>query len=332
MTTTYRKAKTTVSTTPLARQIALSIIAAALLLGVAGCGGKDEKKAATQVAAKVNAEEISVHQINHVIARTPNAANVTPEQAARLRREILDKLIDQQLAVEQAVDKKLDRSPEVVMAIEAARREILARAYLERLAGSQAKADEAEAKAYYAEHPQLFAERRIYNLQEIVIPQAGEVDSLDALSAMLASGTTMEAIANTLKTQGVAFTGASATRAAEQIPLELLPKIHALKDGQGLVLKNGSGATVMRVVASQSAPVGEAAALPRIVQFLGNQRAAQAASSELAALRAKAKISYLGEFAGAAADATPATPAKQAAAGPAPAGKTAIEKGVAGLK
>ena len=331
MTTHYRKATTTVMTSTRTRKLALTLIAASLLLGVAGCGSKDEKKPATQVAAKVNAEEISVHQINYVLTRTPNAANVPPEQAPRVRREILDKLIDQQLAVEQAVDKKLDRSPEVVMAIEAARREILARAYLERLAGGLGKPSEAEAKAYYAEHPQLFAERRIYTIQEIVIPTAGDVS---ALNTLLATGTPMDEIARTLKAKGVQFTGASATRAAEQIPLELLPRVHALKDGQGLVLQNGASATVMRVVASQSAPVGEAAALPRIVQFLGNQRASQAAAGELKELRAKAKISYQGEFANTGADATApaATPDKAAAAAAAGSDKTAIEKGVAGLK
>ena len=320
--------------TTIARKFALSILSISLILGLAACSSKDEKKAATQVAAKVNSEEISVHQINFVLARTPGAGNVTPEQAPRVRREILDKLIDQQLAVEQALAKKLDRSPDVVMAIEAARREILARAYIEQINAAQGKPTNDEAKAYFSEHPQLFAERRIYNIQEIVIPAVG--DSAATLREMVGQGKPMDDIANWLKGKGVKFTGASATRAAEQIPLELLPKVHALKDGQGMVLESGPSATVMRVVASQSAPVGEAAALPRIVQFLGNQRGAKAAEGELKDLRAKAKIAYQGEFANGT-DGAAAAPAAKAAA-PAPAAdngaadKSTIEKGVAGLK
>ena len=140
--------------------------------------------------------------------------------------------------------------------------------------------------------------------------------------------------------------GGSATRAAEQIPLDLLPKIHALKDGQGLVLENTQSVTAMRLVSSQSSPVTEAAALPRVQQFLGNQRAAEAADRELKSIKAKAKITYMGDFANADA-ATPAPvktePAKVEPAKTEPA-KTLpektpaepvsrmIEKGAAGLK
>ena len=89
----------------------------------------------------------------------------------------------------------------------------------------------------------------------------------------------------------------SATRSAEQIPLELLPKIHPLKVGEGLIMQSPQSITVMRLAAAQSVPVSEDVALPRIQQFLGNQRGAEAAKQEFKELKAKAKITYMGEFA-----------------------------------
>src|SRR5438105_6093677 len=96
-----------------------ALLLAGLVVGLAalgGCGRGGETKAASQVAAKVNSEEITVHQVNNVLAR---AQNVPPEQAARAKREIVDRLIDQSLAKQQALEKKLDRSPNVVQALEA---------------------------------------------------------------------------------------------------------------------------------------------------------------------------------------------------------------------
>ena len=308
-------------------------LSGALVLGLAACGNKDDKKTATQVAAKVGSEEISVHQINQVLSRN-NSAGASPAAVQAMSREVLEKLIDQQLAVEQATEDKLHRSPEVVSQIEAARRDILARAYMQKIAGALPKPSAEEVKKYYAEHPQLFSERRIFNVQEIVVPTAPGL--ADQLRAQVAAGKPIVEIANWLKSKDIKFDGGSATRAAEQIPLERLAQIHALKDGQSVVMETPQAITLLRVASSQSSPVAEAAALPRIEQFLTNQRASEAVATNIKQLRAAAKITYMGEFAKregdtAAAAAKAAAPAS-AAVPPATDGKTAIEKGVAGLK
>ena len=113
----------------------VSLVVAAL--AVSACGERPpEKKAATQVVAKVNSGEISVHQINFVLQRTPS---IPQAQAAAAKRQILESLIDQELAVQQAQENKLERTPEVMQAIENARREILSRAYIEQAAAVKTK-------------------------------------------------------------------------------------------------------------------------------------------------------------------------------------------------
>lgn len=345
------------STSSFARPVrwtAIALVAVALV----ACGDKTGKKAATQVAAKVGSEEISVHQINFVLSRTSAAASATPESAQKLRSDVLEKLIDQQLAVDQAIDKKLDRTPEVVTQLEAARREVLARAYVQQIAGALPKPTTEEAQKYFTDNPQLFSERRIFNLQEILVPVTAGAEVADQVKAQVAAGKSMEEIAAWLKSRDVRFGGNSATRAAEQIPLELLKMVHTLKDGQTTIITNPQGFTVLRVASSQSAPVTEAAALPRIQQFLANQRGAEMIGQTIKDLRAKTTVSYMGDFAapGAAGAATPgpattaitAEPAALAAPAPAPAAtpvaapdvspamddktKAAIEKGIKGLK
>jgi EpsD family peptidyl-prolyl cis-trans isomerase len=315
----------------------LTALAVAAAVTLSACGSKEDKKVATQVAAKVGSEEISVHQINQVLSRA-NTANATPEGAKAMSREVLEKLIDQQLAVDQATESKLHRSPDVVTQIEAARREILTRAYMQQIAAALPKVTPEEAKKYFTDNPQLFSERRIFNVQEIVVPASAGMAG--QFREFVSAGKSMEEVATILKSKDIKFGGGAATRAAEQIPLELLKQLHATKDGQSIVIGAPQTVTLLRVVSSQVAPITEAAALPRIEQFLGNQRATEAVAAKIKELRAAAKITYMGDFVKTEdTAATPAEAAPAAAAAPAPAapaaadaGKSAIEKGVAGLK
>ena len=137
----------------------------AMSIGLSACG-LGEKKDASQVAAKVNGAEITVHQINQVLSHTPG---VTQENADKARKEILEHLVVQELAVAKATDAKLDRTPDVVMAIDAARRDILARAYFNQIAGTASNVDQAEIKHYFDDHPELFSQRRIYSLIDIAL-------------------------------------------------------------------------------------------------------------------------------------------------------------------
>ena len=51
-------------------------------------------------------------------------------------------------------------------------------------------------------------------------------------------------MAGFLRTRNVQFGGGSATRTAEQLPLELLPQVHALKDGQSIAVQAGDSVNV----------------------------------------------------------------------------------------
>lgn len=270
---------------------------------LAGCGKKDDapkeevkEKSASQVAAKVNAEEITVHQINNILARNPK---IPPEAAAQAKHEILSRLIDQQLAKQQAVEKKLDRSPKVVQAIEAARNEILARAYLEQVASGQAKPTADDVKKYYNEHPELFSQRRIFNLEEIVVaPQQGLAAKL---REQVSKTKSLEPVAAWLKSQNIAFAPNRGVRAAEALPLEILPKLQIMKDGEIQVIEADGRVFVFRIAGSKSAPVTEAQASPRIQQFLFNRGSSDAVAAELKRLKDSANIEYVGEFTGGAA-------------------------------
>jgi EpsD family peptidyl-prolyl cis-trans isomerase len=276
-------------------------IAAALL---AGCSEtKKDKPAASQTAVKVNKEEITVHQINFVLSQQ---RALPPEQAASATRLVLERLIDQELALQKAAEQKLDRDPRVVQQIEAARREIIARAYLEKIGQGAPKPSPQEVTAYYETHPALFKERRVYSLQEVNIeaPPA----KIDGLKKALADSKNFADFVAYLKSNNIRFNGNEAVRAAEQLPLASVDQFAAMKDGQVIFNVTPTGAQVIHLASSRSQPVTAQQATPAIEQYLQNERKRKVIADDLRALRSTAKIEYVGEFAKAAASAPPEPP------------------------
>jgi EpsD family peptidyl-prolyl cis-trans isomerase len=287
-------------------------VAAALL---AGCGGGEKEKPATQTAAKVNKEEITVHQINAVLSQQ---RGLKPEQTDEASRRVLERLIDRELAVQKAADMKLDRDPRVVQEVEAARRDIIARTYAEKIGDGAPKPTAAEVKQYFDAHPDLFAKRRVYQLQELAIQ--AEPAQVQAINDKLKSAKNMNEFADWLKAGNYKFVVNQAVRAAEQIPLATLPELAKLKDGNAMFVPTPTGVNVAFIVASRLQPVDEERASKAIELYLLNERKRKLVLDDVKALRATAKLEYVGKYAASAPAAevlkapTPAEVAASAAA------------------
>jgi chemotaxis protein histidine kinase CheA len=111
----------------------------------------------------------------------------------------------------------------------------------------------------------------------------------------------MQEIISWLKEQNVRFVPNSGVRAAESLPLNILPKLQAMKDGEIKMMDVDNRLYVFRLAASKSAPVTEAAATPRIQQYLFNRGTGEVVAAEIKRLKSAANIEYVGEFSGGAA-------------------------------
>jgi len=268
---------------------------ALLMLAVltAACG-ETKDKAPGEVAAIVDRHEIGVRQVEQVLQQQQRG--LRPEQAEAAGRQVLERLIDQQLAVQKAGQLKLADEPRVAQALEAARREVLARAYLEKVGEGAATPTPDEVQKFYEERPQLFAQRRVYNLQELVIEARPE--QVAALREQLANSRSIAEYVEWLRANDFRFGANQAVRAAEQLPGNSLTAIARLADGQALLLPTPTGATVVVRAGSREQPVTLEQARPAIEQQILAERRRRLAEDDLKALRSAAKIEYAGRFAG----------------------------------
>lgn len=316
----------------------LPIVLAAVL--AAGCGDKESSEGkATQAAARVNDAEITVHQINQILERQQG---LRPEQADAASRNILEGLIDQQLAVAKAEEQKLDRDPQIMQLLEATRRNILARAYLERTATAGAGTPGGdEIRKYYDDKPALFSQRKLYALQEFTVPATPE--QTKATIEVLKKARTPAEYAETIKAAGLKFTTQQVTQAAEGLPLAIVDQLAKVNDGESLFITAKDGFKAILVMASRPQPVSLEQAKPAIEQFLTAERRRLFAQKEVKAMREAAKIEYLGKFAekpasgASAAAGNSVASAPSVAASPADAASTGVDadslsKGLSGLK
>jgi len=282
------------------------VLATAALMVLVACGS--EQKDASQVAARVNDKDITVHQVNFALQQQ---GQIPPDELDARSRKVLDQLIDQEIAVQKATELELDRDPRVVQAMQAARRQVLARAYLERIVRDVTKPTPEALRKFYDDNPALFSQRRIYNLQEIVtrIPDAQAAD----FKTEVAQAQGANAVADWLKQHNIPFRGNQATRPAEQLPMGILAQLAALPDGRGIVMSDDAGTRVVFRASSQLAPVQYEAAVPAIERFVLSQERRDTSESNIKALRASAKIDLMGKFAQAPSEPSPAATAQPAA-------------------
>jgi EpsD family peptidyl-prolyl cis-trans isomerase len=286
----------------------------ALSVALVACGG-DKSKTATQAAARVNDGEITVHQINQVLEQQ---RGLQADQAEAAGRQALERLIDQELALQKAKDLKLDREPRVVAAIEAAKREIIARAYADKVGDSVGRPSPSEVQAYFNDNPGLFSNRRVYTLLEMNVPLPA--DRIAAVQArVLASRDTAE-LSELLKAQGYTLDASQARQvAAETLPLPLVGQLNPIAEGHSLAIAAPEGLKVIHVRAARPAPVTLEQARGAIEQFLLNDRRRNTIEADIKTLRSAAKIEYLGKFAEPAATAAaPVSAQASAPAAPAP--------------
>lgn len=302
----------------------LTAAGVATLAVAAGCG--DKPPSATQVAARVNKQELSVHQINFVLARQPGIRADQTEQAGRA---VLERLIEQELAVQRAKDVGVDRDPRVLQEIDFARREILARAYGSKVGERAQPPSDEQVQRYFSEHPELFAERRIYSLQEWAVQ--AEPAMVADIDAQLRAGADAQNLARFLKSKNVEFSVTPAVRAAEQLPLAVVSSISKMKEGQAVRQPSPKGARLLVLVSSRLEPVDAARARPAIEQFLLNEQRRKLLEDEMKSARAAAQIEYMGAYAAApAASAEPAASAATAAS--AVLDEAAVSKGLGTIR
>lgn len=273
--------------------VALAAMTATLLVA---CGPKKDvaadDAAGSEVVAKVNGDELTADQLQIALQKQ---RGMRPDAGDAAAKQVLDQLIDEQIVAQKAIAAKLDKDPKVIAQIESARRDILARRFLEAAAETAARPGDDAVRKFYDSRPALFAQRKVYTLQRVDI-QAPD-DLRTDVDAHVQSLKTPAELTDWLKSQKLAFTTRQEQDAAEQLPPVVLDKVAAMKEGQSVVVPSQAGVAALTLVSSASAPKTLDDARPAIEQFLANQGRREVIMDLQKTVRDGAKVEYQGRFA-----------------------------------
>ncbi|MEZ0232251.1 MAG: EpsD family peptidyl-prolyl cis-trans isomerase [Methylophilaceae bacterium] len=281
------------------RAIGLSVCLIAAI-SLSACGGKEKDKA-TQTLARVNGQEITVHQLNEELMR----ANVPPAQQEEAKKQVLQSLVDRQLLEGAALKAKVDRDPNVLQAIERAKSQIIAQAYIQSLVASVEKPTKADVEDYYQKHPEFFAQRKLAEMKQLLI-DSRQVN--DSLKEVLKGAKSLDDVATWMDANNIQYDRGEISRSLAEMPAELSSRLQNATKGQLFVIAMGGRTMLILMDSIKSSPISLEIAAPQIEQFLLNKKRKDAGETELARLRNDAKIEYM--------QAKPDEPVKEAAPAP----------------
>ncbi len=273
-----------------------------LLMLTAACQQRTQTDP-TQIVARMGESEISVHQLNALLRRTPEQPGVDPRD---IQQKSLRLLIDQQLAADQAVKEKLNRTPDAVLTLEGARLQTLAQLYAVNFIRSQPPPAPSEVQRYYREHPELFAERRDYGLLMLTVSEP-DAALAQRLRDAAAAGKAPDALSAQLTVEGKPFTLALTQLKADEISLPLAAVLAKREVGAVAIDDASEGQlSLLQVKSIKAAPRTSEQAQASIQQFLSAQNIKAALPRQIERLFQTASIQYFGDFAPPAATGTTA--------------------------
>lgn len=260
---------------------------AAAALAVSGCGSKDGKLDKGQVVASVDGDEITIFELNAEVQAAQAQAGTDRKLAEQLA---LQRIIERKILAKVAREQKLDKTPAFLIQQRRADELILTTMLRDRIAGGITQPTDAEIAQYQTAHPDRFAQRKIYSVEQILFPPPTSADKFKQFAPLK----TLDQLAAKLTADGVQFRRAPTQIDTAALPPEIAGKIAALPVTEMFILPTQQGLTANIITATTVQPVPADQARELAASALRNERFSKAADAQLneRLKKARATVKY----------------------------------------
>jgi len=262
------------------------IFALVIVLAASGC----QKKATGQTLAVVNGEEITAGELNDAMSNDQNLGGAKTKEA---RAAELQKLIDRKLLVQQARADGIDKSPDFINRERRANDDLLITMLVSKRVNTAQLPSADEISRYQASRPEIFANREIWSLQQIIYP----LPQSAAVSAKLSSAKSLDEIAQALTSAGVQFKRDTKKLDTAVFPHSIYMQLSHLGAGEPFIVPGPDKAIANVIVAREPAPLPADQARTVALNAMKRDQVSKAVQDRVKSLRSSAKIEYQAGFA-----------------------------------
>lgn len=270
--------------------LALFLTASGFALAACGQRSGDQTTAAKgQVVARVGNEVITTQELDNEF-RLAGIARDKQKDPEAVKR-VLGEIVVRKYLLQQAMTAKLDREPGVLLDLLRVREQVLGNAMLNRAASAKAST-KADIDRYIAKNTWKFADRKLYSVDEIVMPLTPATQTFvnahkDARS--------LDELLQQLMTSGIPHGRQLGVLSSSDLPEELVGLIQKRKDDDIFLTRIGTTGLFFKVRADEARPIEGDAAINLARQMM--RADALAAELGLAAYSAKLEAKYEGDYA-----------------------------------
>jgi EpsD family peptidyl-prolyl cis-trans isomerase len=260
----------------------LLIPAVALAVSACNFGGSKPKAPTGQVVATVGGHEITVRQLN---AELNGAAPVAPAAQKEQKRAALNFMIERTVLADEARKQGIDKDPDFILLSQRAMDTLLAQQLQAKVAAAVPAITLDEATRFETANPNIFAERKIFEVDQIRMNQPSD----RAILAKLQPLKTLDEVVSLLTESKIPFQrGTSTIDAVGQNP-KLIDAIVALPPQEVFVFPAGNQIMINQVKSARTEPFTGDTANKYAMNVLRLERTQTAVQRQMAAILAKAK-------------------------------------------
>jgi EpsD family peptidyl-prolyl cis-trans isomerase len=258
-----------------------TILTLVVALTAAAC----QKKATGQTIAVVNGEEITASELNDALTSDNVLAGASTKEA---RAAELQKLVDRKLVVQQAKSDGVDKSPEFLNQQRRLTEDLLMNMLISKRLNASQVPSANEIATFEAAHPQMFANREMWTLDQIIYPLPKDA----AVMAKLNASKTIDEVAQILTAGGIQFTRGSRQIDTALFPDQIYQKILHVAPGEPFLASGPDKGVANVIKAREPAPLSADQARAVALNAMRKGQVDQIVQDRVKELRAKAKIEY----------------------------------------